>query len=108
MPTKSKKRSAASEVLHASGSSSKVVLSASHTAAAVADKEVKAKKTVRLTRAKAASIRHAIESKSPVPVKKEKASRAHGVFDELSFVTGKLAGKTNALFGKLASVVKKN
>ena len=108
MTTKSRKRSAASEVLHKKASASKVVLSSTEASVPAPDHETKSKKPVRLTRARAASIRRAIETKSPVSAKKEKAPCDCGVFGNLSFATGKIVGKTSSLLGKLASAVKKN
>ena len=118
MTKKSRKRSAASEVLHHTEGASKVDLSASDASVLTPDREIKIRKPVRLTRARAASIRRAIVTKTdggvksdvskPLSLRRERALRTHGPIGNLTFMTGKLVGKTGAFFGKIKRLVKSN
>lgn len=118
MPTKSRKRSAASEALKSTESHSKMVLSAGDASVLTPDREIKIRKPVRLTRARAASIRRAIVTKSTVAAKpaavrhegirQARTVRAQGTLGSLTFMAGKLVGKTGALIGKVKSLAKVN
>ncbi len=104
---KSRKRSAANEALKMSEGPSKVVLSASDASMLAPDREIKIKKPVRLTRARAASIRRSIATHAPAAirpiaaVRKEKTPRVQNILGEVTFTAGMFVGKTGLLLGKI-------